>query len=324
MQQCKVSARLPQAYDFSSSLLVSANSSASKPSKQYLNMIPEDDLPPPYSTVPGSTGTPSNFSSTPHPVYQPQSQSSLFSTQLSGLRSQILEEQAARASVRDQQDIEILSLIVPHIEALLDSIASHNPPPTLVEATFVPDEAIEKGWKFSDAEQKRTGEVRELVRVGRHLKMDGDKKSSRQPVPSTSEPDGPKEFDEWGRWSDDRDDSLVGSKDDLWWSDEEMAHRLAKHLQPKRATASVDRQTVQAQVERNKDAKKQGRWNMFKKDEPAKPVPTASVSTPYQRPLDDVGMTVNAEEATFRKQNEMGIWESRTGWGLVVRVSIRR
>jgi hypothetical protein len=105
-----------------------------------------------------------------------------------------------------------------------------------------------------------------------------------------------------------------------------MAHRLAKHLQPNRATASVDRQTVREQAVQNKEARKAGRWSMFKKEEPAKPTttPTASSSTQHINPSEDVSMTVRAEEATFRKQNAMGIWESRAGWGLVVRVTIRQ
>lgn len=288
-------------------------------------MFPDEELPPPYSTVPASIGSSSTLPSTlPNQSYQSQTASSLFSTQLSGLRSQILEEQAARSSARDQQDIETLSLIVPHIEALLDSIARINPPPTLVEATFVPDEAIEKGWTFSDNEQKRTGEVRTLIRVGRHLKIDGDKKQPRAGTTTTSEPDTIKEFDEWGRWTDEDAAGSANSEAESWWSDEDMASRLGKHLQPKRATASVDRQTVRAQVERNKEAKKAGRWSMFKKDEPTKTPAAPSSLAPYQRPLDDVGMAVNAEEVTFRRQSEMGIWESKTGWGLVVRVSIRR
>ncbi|KAM0330798.1 hypothetical protein ACHAQA_003752 [Verticillium albo-atrum] len=35
-------------------------------------------------------------------------------------------------------------------------------------------------------------------------------------------------------------------------------------------------------------------------------------------------MKVTAEEVSFRRENEMGIWESMNGWGIVVRVTIRR
>ncbi|OAA41255.1 hypothetical protein NOR_05333 [Metarhizium rileyi] len=294
-------------------------------SRSSFNMVDDGDQPPPYSSALDSKASSSHSPYTP-PVSACEAQNSsfLFSAQLSSLRSQILEEQAARSSTRDQQDIEILSRIVPHVEALLNSIASYNPPPALVEATFVPDAAIGPEWVFSDSEQNRSDEMRELIRVEREVKLDGDKKQPRQAASRDAETSDSKEFDEWGRWSDDGEHRSPEPGEDLWWSDEDMAERLAKHLRPVRATASVDRQTVRAQVERDKAARAAGRWSMFRKDEPARTSPTASSSKTQRKPLDDVNMTVNAEETTFRRQNEMGIWESRTGWGLVVRVTLRR
>ncbi|CRJ80254.1 hypothetical protein HYQ45_006434 [Verticillium longisporum] len=35
-------------------------------------------------------------------------------------------------------------------------------------------------------------------------------------------------------------------------------------------------------------------------------------------------MKVTAEEVSFRRENEMGIWESMNGWAVVVRITIRR
>lgn len=35
------------------------------------------------------------------------------------------------------------------------------------------------------------------------------------------------------------------------------------------------------------------------------------------------GMDVRAEHVTFRRENEMGIWESKSGWGLVVRLQLQ-
>lgn len=34
------------------------------------------------------------------------------------------------------------------------------------------------------------------------------------------------------------------------------------------------------------------------------------------------GMHVRAEHVTFRRENEMGIWESKSGWGIVVRLRL--
>ncbi|KHN94767.1 uncharacterized protein MAM_07363 [Metarhizium album ARSEF 1941] len=282
-------------------------------SRQPFHLLEDGDQPPPYSTVPVFPG-PSYFCDTAQSREHVPQGSSLFSTQLSALRSQMLDEQAALSCVRNKQDIEIMSLLVPHVEALIESVASHDPPPTLVEATFVPDEAIGKEWTLSDSEQRRSGEVRTLIRVGRQCKAGGVEKQQQYSSPGESEASAPKEFDGWGRWSDDGEHGKFGAQDCLWWSDEDMARRLARHLQPARATWPVDCRTIRAQVEQSETAKTIGRWSMFNERRPAKTAPTASSSsTPHQTSLEDVRMTVNAEEATFRKQSVVGLWESRTG-----------
>ncbi|POR33828.1 UDP-glucose 4-epimerase [Tolypocladium paradoxum] len=102
-----------------------------------------------------------------------------------------------------------------------------------------------------------------------------------------------------------------------------MARRLAKHLQPARAAPPVDRQTVRAHVAQAKESSKSSRWGLFKKDEPPLPPPASSPAPSASAGRDAVTMSAGAEEVTFRRENEMGIWESTTGWGIVVRVRIR-
>lgn len=297
---------------------------------QQVNMLSDEDLPPPYSLGPSSSYSSSSIPATSFTSGDPQQDSSfIFSTQLSSLRGQLREEQAARSTARDQQDGHTLSLLVPYVEELLGSIARIHPPPKLVEATLVPEGAIGAEWSFSDSEEKRSGEVRKVIHVGQDLDFSGDKKQAPIPPVSTGSSSSSArdqyKFDEWGRWED-AGEGTTASEAQLWWSDEEMARRLAKHLQPNRATASVDRQTVRAQVERSKEAKKSGRWSRFKKDDlPAQAAqPTARSASATKSHQDDISMSVKAEEVTFRRQNEMGIWESRKGWGLVVRVGIRQ
>lgn len=273
----------------------------------------DEDLPPPYSAA-ATLSTPD----IPHDAAP--SQSSLFAGHLSSLRSQIASEEAAYTSARDHRDSQTLALLVPHVEELLSSIAALRPPPTLVEATFVPEDAVGQGWRFTDVDHRRPGEVAKLIRVERDLKLEGD----RKPAPRANDTGEPRrsEFDEWGRF-DDGDDVPSNPETTLWWSDEDMARRLARHLQPDRPTASVDRQTVRAQVVQNKESKKASRWSLFKKDEP-QPPPSFAAPARARDDGEDIAMTVGAEEVTFRKENDMGIWESKTGWGLVVRVRIRK
>lgn len=284
-------------------------------SKQPTANLLDEDLPPPYEFPPASSSAPSIPADT---------RSSLFAAHLTNLHSQIASERAVRTSVREQRDSQTLALLVPHIEELLSSIAAMHPPPSLVEATMVPDEAVDKAWRFIDSDNKLRGEARRLLRVERDLKLEGD----RKPSPRTEAEPEPQvgAFDEWGRWEDKDDTTTPNSDAVLWWSDEAMARRLAKHLQPDRPTARVDRQTVRAHVAQAKEDRKGSRWSLFKKDEPPKPPPPSFASAPrHARDSDeDVTMTVRAEEVTFRKESDLGIWESKTGWGIVVRIRIKK
>ncbi|KAF4947199.1 hypothetical protein FSARC_14018 [Fusarium sarcochroum] len=255
----------------------------------------DGELPPPYTESGPSVSA---------PVSQPrQSVTTIFSSHLNNLPLRIHSVQAARTSARDQRDSEILTLLVPHVEQMLSSITAMDPPPRLVEMTMVPEEAVGEGWVFSDQDQSRT-----VVRVREDRKLVGDQK---QPPKPERQPEKEKAFDEWGRW----EDEAQGSNPDdvLWWSDHDMAMRLAKYISPER----VDRQVVKAHVEQ---AKKASRWGLFKKNEPS--TPPAPLPKPQEE--EPVTMTVKAEEVTFRRENEMGIWEGKTGWGLVVRVKIRQ
>ncbi|KAF5017009.1 hypothetical protein F66182_11133 [Fusarium sp. NRRL 66182] len=256
------------------------------------------ELPPPYSVSGPATSS---------PVSQPhQSIPSVFSSHLNSLPLRIHSAQAARTSARDQQDNEILTLLVPHVEQMLSSIAAMEPPPRLAEMTMVPEEAVGGEWVFSDQHESRT-----IVRVQQHDKLAGDQKHAPR---HEGEPEKEKAFDDWGRWEDDAQASTPDNV--LWWSDRDMAIRLAKYMSPER----VDRQVVRAHVEQAKQEKRAPRWGLFKKAEPTTP-PTPPRAREVEEP---VAMTVKAEEVTFRRENEMGIWEGKTGWGLVVRVKIRQ
>ncbi|GAO17466.1 uncharacterized protein UV8b_05981 [Ustilaginoidea virens] len=289
------------------------------------------DPPPPYSPVPGQpeNAQPPPFAGSTLSL-SPPTRASLFSEQLSGLSGQILEQQAARSSARDLRDHETLSLLVPLFEALLESIAAINPPPTLVEATFVPEEAVDKSWACSDAESSQRGRVTKLFRVGTQSKADGRRNRSSTPCQPGSSPrskNQPEEFDGWGRWKDEHAACVSDPDAGMWWSDEDMARRLARHLEPNRATASADTQPARPPVERSgQEGSRAGRWSLFKTAEPRPGDLTASPcegTTAHRAARDHVGMAVKAEETTFRRQSEMGIWESKTGWALVVSVSIR-
>ena len=200
-----------------------------------------DDLPPPYSADDGSSS-------------RTAAEETLFSSHLGNLRQQIDSEQTSRSLSRDQIDERILALIVPRLEEVLSSIASFDPPPKLVVTTFVPAEAV-TDWTPVEDDEGSCGEVHKTVRVKGYSKGARDGKESRAP---TTEQASGREFDGWGRWSEeDNFKSGSNSETQLWWSDEDMAHRLAKCLQPSGKQRSHVEQSTSSQPHENNDKQAQ-------------------------------------------------------------------
>lgn len=253
----------------------------------------DGDLPPPYSP----SANPSSTTSTQHP--DPQSYSSLFSSHVANLRTQISASQAYRASVTDDRDSYVLSIIYPHVEEFISSISEIYPTPRLAEAVLVPDAAVSNGWKFNDEDDKRDGEYRTLIRVCEAKKKDGNDEKKQWPS-------------EKGSGS--RNETNDNTSPALWWESESTALRLAKHLQPQRPASSTD-----GQAAKDRSSKKSGIRGLFKRSED---IPQ-NIASKEERPVERVTMTTRAEEVTFRKENECGIWETRTGWGIILRVRIR-
>jgi len=219
-----------------------------------------DDLPPPYT-----------------PAAPPQTDS-LFTSHLHGLVSQARNSSSSSID----GDSQILATLVDPIESFLASIPHIRPLPRVVEATFVPADALGPAWRLTDEGDRHRGEVNRMIRVERaHTKGgNGDKKSSSSSTTIPSRRIEERGFTDWGRY-DDEPPSDPDPDAALWFTDEDLARRLARHIQP-RTTLHDD--------------------------------PSGLVA----------GMSLRADEITFRGENEMGIWESRTGWGIVVRVELRR
>lgn len=253
----------------------------------------DGDLPPPYSP----SANPSSSTSAQHP--DPQSYSSLFSSHVANLRTQISASQAYRASLTDDRDSYILSIIYPHVEEFISSISEIHPTPRLAEAILVPDAAVSDGWKFNDEDDKRDGEYRTLIRVCEGKKKDVNDEKKQWPSEKG-----------FGSRNENNDENSPA----LWWESESTAIRLAKHLQPQRPASS----STDGQAAKERSSKMSGIRGLFKRSEE---VPQ-NVPSKEERPVERVTMTTRAEEITFRKENELGIWETRTGWGIILRVRI--
>ncbi|KAL2255113.1 hypothetical protein VTK26DRAFT_4085 [Humicola hyalothermophila] len=219
-------------------------------------------------------------------------------------------------------------------------------PPAVAELTLVPEAAVpaRKGWAMTGVRERRSeGEVVRVgwVEVGHEQgggKGEKGEKGEKKDLGGRSRREREEGFDEWGRFETEYVDGGGGggagdeeSKEDaLWFYDEEMAGRLATYLRPE---PDLERKRVQAVVaERKTAAPKEekssgwgGRWGFGsrKKAEPATPVPVVERPPATAAVDDSIKMTVRADEVTFRRENELGVWESRTGFGIVVTVRMR-
>jgi hypothetical protein len=279
-----------------------------------MSKLPQDDVPPPYSEAGSSAQAAVTLPLEHH---------------LAGLPGLIQQNQEAHASSQIALDLAFISLIIPHIESLLHKIASRPHPPALAELIIVPSAPV-AGWEFS-GERPKPGEARELVRVvdtlgvaKQHGRNGSDSEGESGHGMSKSNPWQTRdEFDDWGRWGDEMDGGHK-RKDpgDWWWSDEVLAARLARHVQPK---ASKPRTPELAPVEPPKSpaARKSSIWGIFKSPDPVtpmRPTPTTSRSAQDDEP---VSMSAKAEEVAFRRENALGVMESKSGNAIVVRVRTR-
>ncbi|KAI1801443.1 hypothetical protein F4811DRAFT_534420 [Daldinia bambusicola] len=189
---------------------------------------------------------------------------------------------------------------------------------------------------------KRRGEICRVARISiENPSKDAKSGSSARSSPEISEDPSwaaGQEFSDWGRF-----DGPSSSQNDitekirtLWWRDEEMTRRLANYLQPKKEKKPQVRfnSVVQTVVEQRLPPKKEKKsWFWGKRASDQKP-PEPVVPSPLkadtivddtQGEQEDKGadMTVTAQEVAFRQENELGIWESVRGWGIVVTVKVK-
>ncbi|KAK4132131.1 hypothetical protein BT67DRAFT_457551 [Trichocladium antarcticum] len=256
-------------------------------------MDPHNDLPPTYNeatttTTASSTSSPLNLSHPPrriHPLPSP------LTAHLRTLPARLRQAQHARLTAQAARDLDLVTeRLVPPVEAFLAGLTGV---PGVAALTLVPGAAVPRG-------------------------------GLRAPREAAG-------FDGWGRF--DTDDAGGGPGDgervtEAWWwfRDEAMARRLALYLRPE---PDLGRRRVQAVVVEQKAAKSIWPWSRRKstggQTSPTSPtLPSPGLPSPGEAEADDsVTMTVRADEVTFRKENAFGVWESRTGFGIVVTVRVR-
>ncbi|KAI1471258.1 uncharacterized protein F4812DRAFT_171641 [Daldinia caldariorum] len=293
--------------------------------------------PPPYSA------TPTNIP--PVNELQLNSLTSHLQHHVASLPDLIRAAQEARKAEQSFSDASLLDRIVTVLEEFLVDLGTRHTPVPLATLTLVPDTAIPKNAVLSGLEDtKRRGEICRVARISiENSSKDAKPGSSTRSSPEISEDPSwatGQEFSDWGRF-----DGPSSSQDDttekirtLWWRDEEMARRIANYLQPKREKKPQVRfnSVVQTVVEQRLPPKKEKKsWFWGKRASHQKPpeavVPVVPSPLKVDTTVDDTqddqedqgaDMTVAAQEVAFRQENELGIWESVRGWGIVVTVKV--
>ncbi|KAI1084775.1 hypothetical protein F5B20DRAFT_220678 [Whalleya microplaca] len=286
-----------------------------------------ENLPPPPYTA-----------NEPHP----ESLTSYLQHHVASLPDRIRERQQARTAQATLDDTAVLSHIVLVIEEFLTDIGAQHTAPRVATLTLVPDAAVPKDAVLSGMEDmRRRGEFCRVSRVTMHSKSQ-DQKGPPLERPNAQNSSGEQdwasgqEFDGWGRFGSSgfsMEDTADVSKT-LWWRDEEMAHRLAGYLQPKKEKRGTTerRPVVKSTIEQRVSPKKEKKgWFRGKgrsdRDSGAAVVePLESIATVSQQEISEpekAQMNVSAQEVAFRRENEFGILESINGWALVVVVEVK-
>ncbi|KAI0181223.1 hypothetical protein GGR52DRAFT_523317 [Hypoxylon sp. FL1284] len=292
--------------------------------------------PPPYSA------TPTNMNTTDVEDLSSESPTSLLQAYIKSLPGRV---RAARQASQDKQatsDALLLDCIRPLVEEFLVRVAAVYCGPLLATLTLVPGTAVPKSAVLSGSEEMdRRGDISRVARVtidrkGKDSKSVSEYSKTRSMVKDPYWASG-RESSDWGRLSDasssSDDDIDVGEA--LWWQDEDMARRLASYLQPnseKRASLEID-SVIQAVAEQRMPSKFK-RWRGWWEGSRARNS-SGSAGMPYTdhnvgvdkwyegRGNDDAEMAISAQKVAFRHENDFGLLESLSGWGIIVAVRVR-
>jgi hypothetical protein len=229
-------------------------------------------------------------------------------------------------------ETRILAHILEDLQSLLPSIEDMWPPPSLVEATFVPGASVGPQWTLSDPAEKSKKEISRVFRIQVDKE---DPTQGKEKISHGSLIEGVKDrergFDAWGRFD---DETSTEEPSVLWWSDEDMAYKLARKLQAQHLLPSSPRTAASASSASAAGAStiaslRSGLRTLMESFQdpqrvwpPPPPAPASASRSAPKAESSPATMNVRAEEVTFRRENEMGIWESKTGWGIVARIRI--
>ncbi|KAI0429143.1 hypothetical protein F5Y09DRAFT_311141 [Xylaria sp. FL1042] len=310
--------------------------------------ILEEELPPPYSVHTSDRSSTSHGGST-----QEGSLTSHLQHHLASLPNRIRMTQEAHSIRQSLDDASLLDLLLPEIDDFLSYLGSLHTTPSLAHLTLIPAAAVPPNAILSGMDEMRQrGEPCRVARVSFGL-SNNDKKSkpavnSNQSTADSQDWSVGRGFSDWGRFGDSpsaTDPSQMQNM--LWWRDEDMARRLARHLQPTTRNEPAPLETpVQAAVEERLPAQKEKKgWFWGKKANTSGSITSTFAARTVQADVETfpgkgnatqnttkkiqekaksgARMLVTAEEVAFRSENELGLMESIRGWAIVIVVQVK-
>ncbi|KAJ8127902.1 hypothetical protein O1611_g5734 [Lasiodiplodia mahajangana] len=302
--------------------------------------IPEEDLPPPYSI--SASHNSQDGSITAHLQHN-----------LTSLPNRIRMNQEAHSVQQSLDDASILDLLLPEIDDFLSYLGGLRSAPKFSHLFLIPETAVPPNAVLSRMEDMhKRGELCRVARVRMNMSSDEKKTSSKhdhsQGVDRSQDWSVGREFSDWGRFGDSSSSTDPSQGESmLWWKDEDMAGRLARHLQPTMARdePAPIKTPVQAIVEERLPAQKEKKgWFRGKKESSSSSTSTFATKTVQsavesfpgkdnttlpntkktrERENGGAKMSVTAEEVAFRTQNDFGLMESVRGWAVVVVVHVK-
>ncbi|KAI1359880.1 hypothetical protein F5Y08DRAFT_63878 [Xylaria arbuscula] len=277
-----------------------------------------EELPPPYSiSSPSYLGDQTS----------PNDITSLLQQHLASLPTRIRMTREAHSVQQSLDDASIVDLLLPKIHDYLAYLGSLHPTPKLAHLTLIPEAAVPPNAVLSGMdEMRRRGESCEVARV--RLDLGGGSSDEKkgagaeagssnitQTTTATSSENWSvgREFSDWGRFGDSPSSTSDASRSGglLWWNDEDMARRLARHLQPTAAPAEQSVPAVQSSVQAAVEARIPAQKEKEKEVKPGWAV--SRLSERFRRSGNTPTSTSTSTYATKTVQREVDSFPGRPG-----------
>lgn len=232
---------------------------------------------------PYSLTAPAGSRPTPTSQYGLEAYRIHYATWVSGVTNQLSRERRNPQQV--DLDVRIFGLLAFFVDEFIAELNKSDSTPPLATLALAPKIAVPNHAQLSGIDEMiARGEVGRVIRVEvqHNMKGEGSVMTTGATALSTKDKATNEDVLDFGRW-DEGPSSPAACTPLLWWDDEERAKRLAAYLQPSAEYQARPRH-------RQKD-----KW---------------------------INMKVNAERIAFRHQNDFGLWESISGWGIVVTLKI--